>query len=121
MASLKGALGDNPSLETLEITELDAESFPDEGLLPLSLACLVIRDFPNLKKLDYKGLCHLSSLKKLILDYCPNLQQLPEEGLPKSISYLEIQGCTDLKQRCQNPGGEDWPKIAHIPTLDISE
>nr|AAO15846.1 resistance protein KR4 [Glycine max] len=142
MASLKGALGDNPSLKTLRIIKQDAESFPDEGLLPLSLACLVIRDFPNLKKLDYKGLCHLSSLKKLILDYCPNLQQLPEEGLPKSISFLSIEGCPNLqqlpeeglpksisflsikgcpklKQRCQNPGGEDWPKIAHIPTLFI--
>eukprot|EP00256_Glycine_max_P066894 XP_025981489.1 putative disease resistance RPP13-like protein 1 isoform X2 [Glycine max] len=121
MASLKGALGDNPSLETLSITELDAESFPDEGLLPLSLTCLTISDFPNLKKLDYKGLCQLSSLKKLILDDCPNLQQLPEEGLPKSISYLEIEDCPKLKQRCQNPGGEDWPKIAHIPTLNISQ
>ncbi|KAL2971788.1 hypothetical protein AAZX31_15G216700 [Glycine max] len=74
MASLKGALGGNPSLESLGIVELDAESFPDEGLLPLSLTCLRIRDFRNLKKLDYKGLCQLSSLKKLILGNCPNLQ-----------------------------------------------
>ncbi|RZB65926.1 putative disease resistance RPP13-like protein 1 isoform A [Glycine soja] len=144
MASLKGALGDNPSLESLGIIKHDAESFPDEGLLPLSLTYLWICDFPNLKKLDYKGLCHLSSLEVLWLDECPNLQQLPEEGLPKSISYLKIidcpnlqqlpeeglpksithlkiRGCPKLKQRCQNPGGEDWPKIAHIPTLDISE
>ncbi|KAG4947328.1 hypothetical protein JHK87_043335 [Glycine soja] len=121
MASLKGALGDNPSLETLGIIEQDAESFPDEGLLPLSLTYLWICDFPNLKKLDYKGLCHLSSLKELILDDCPNLQQLPEEGLPKSISYLLIEGCPKLKQRCQNPGGKDWPKIAHIPTLHIRD
>ncbi|RZB65900.1 putative disease resistance RPP13-like protein 1, partial [Glycine soja] len=111
MASLKGALGGNPSLESLGIVELDAESFPDEGLLPLSLTCLRIRDFRNLKKLDYKGLCQLSSLKKLILGNCPNLQQLPEEGLSKSISYLFIGGCPKLEQRCQNPGGEDWPKI----------
>ncbi|RZB65897.1 putative disease resistance RPP13-like protein 1 [Glycine soja] len=119
MASLKGALGGNPSLENLEIGKLDAESCPDEGLLPLSLTCLRIRDFPNLKKLDYKGLSQLSSLKKLILGNCPNLQQLPEEGLPKSISHLMISGCPNLNQRCQNPGGEDWPKIAHTPTVDI--
>ncbi|KAG4950190.1 hypothetical protein AAZX31_15G217200 [Glycine max] len=126
MASLKGALGDNPSLETLRIEELDegfnsinAESFPDEGLLPLSLTCLWIIDYPNLKKLDYKGLCQLSSLKELTLRDCPNLQQLPEEGLPKSISDLTIFLCPKLQQRCQNPGGEDWPKIAHIPTLRI--
>ncbi|KHN20833.1 Putative disease resistance RPP13-like protein 1 [Glycine soja] len=119
MASLKGALGDNPSLESLWIEKLDAESFPDEGLLPLSLTCLWIHDFPNLKKLDYKGLCQLSSLKKLFLNKCPNLQQLPEEGLPKSISSLLICRSPNLKQRCQNPGGEDWPKIAHIPTVEF--
>ncbi|KAH1148519.1 hypothetical protein GLYMA_15G230900v4 [Glycine max] len=119
MASLKGAWGDNPSLETLRIGKLDAESFPDEGLLPLSLTYLWICDFPNLKKLDYKGLCQLSSLKGLILLNCPNLQQLPEEGLPKSISHLFIDHCPNLKQRCQDPGGEDWPKIAHISTVDI--
>ncbi|KRH13355.1 hypothetical protein GLYMA_15G233100v4 [Glycine max] len=140
MASLKGALGDNPSLESLGIGKLDAESFPDEGLLPLSLINLSIYGFPNLKKLDYKGLCQLSSLKKLILDGCPNLQQLPEEGLPNSISNLWIINCPNLQQlpeeglsnsisnlfiiacpnleqRCQNPGGQDWPKIAHIPTV----
>ncbi|KAG4957689.1 hypothetical protein JHK85_044069 [Glycine max] len=121
MASLKGSLGDNPSLETLKIGKLDAESFPDEGLLPLSLISLCISAFPNLKKLDYKGLCQLSSLKELILQYCPNLQQLPEEGLPKSISYLKILHCPILKQRCHNPGGEDWPKLAHIPTVHISD
>ncbi|KHN35303.1 Putative disease resistance RPP13-like protein 1 [Glycine soja] len=135
---------DCPRVESFPEGELDAESFPDEGLLPLSLTYLWIWDFRNLKKLDYKGLCHLSSLEVLWLDECPNLQQLPEEGLPKSISYLKIidcpnlqqlpeeglpksithlkiRGCPKLKQRCQNPGGEDWPKIAHIPTLDISE
>ncbi|KAG4947324.1 hypothetical protein JHK87_043331 [Glycine soja] len=119
MASLKGALVDNPSLETLNIEWLNAESFPDEGLLPLSLTCIRIRYSPNLKKLDYKGLCQLSSLKVLNLEFCDHLQQLPEEGLPKSISHLTIFFCPNLKQRCQNPEGEDWPKIAHIPTLHI--
>ncbi|RZB65904.1 disease resistance protein RGA2-like [Glycine soja] len=119
MASLKGALGDNPPLKTLGIGKLDAESFPDEGLLPLSSINLSIYGFRNLKKLDYKGLCQLSSLKELNIIDCPNLQQLPEEGLPKSISHLGIGGCPNLKQRCQNPEGEDWPKIAHIPTVSI--
>ncbi|KAG4957685.1 hypothetical protein JHK85_044065 [Glycine max] len=119
MASQKGALGDNPSLEMLWIGNLDAESFPDEGLLSLSLTYLRIHDFPNLKKLDYKGLCQLSSLDELILVNCPNLQQLPEEGLPKSISPLSIVGCPNLNKHCQNPGGEDWSKIAHIQNLDI--
>ncbi|KAL5159579.1 putative disease resistance RPP13-like protein 1 [Glycine soja] len=109
---------DCPRVESFpEGDELDAESFPDEGLLPLSLTFLRIQDFRNLKKLDYKGLCQLSSLKELHIVMCPNLQQLPEEGLPKSISSLSIYWCHNLEKRCQNPGGEDWPKIAHIPTV----
>ncbi|KAG5106563.1 hypothetical protein JHK82_043533 [Glycine max] len=121
VASLKGALGENPSLEWLLISNLDEESFPDEGLLPLSLTYLWIHDFPNLEKLEYKGLCQLSSLKGLNLDDCPNLQQLPEEGLPKSISHLKISGnCPLLKQHCQNSGGQDWSKIVHIQTVDIN-
>ncbi|XP_027355627.1 putative disease resistance protein At3g14460 [Abrus precatorius] len=120
VASLRGALeANNTSLE-LSIGEVDVESFPDEGLLPLSVTSLAIRDCPNLKKLNYKGLCHLSSLESLILDDCPSLQCLPEEGLPQSISTFQLRGnCPMLIQRCQQPNGEDWGKIAHIKDLLI--
>ena len=119
IASLEGALGANTSLETLSIRKVDVESFPDEGLLPPSLTSLWIYNCPNLKKLDYKGLCHLSFLEILLLYYCGSLQCLPEEGLPKSISTLEIFGCPLLKQRCQQPEGEDWGKIAHIKNIRL--
>jgi len=119
VGSLKKAFRDISSLESLYIAELDAECFPDEGLLPLSLTSLTIRGCPNLEKLYYKGLCQLSSLQTLSLKNCPNLQRLPEEGIPKSISILEIRQCPLLKLRCQN-GGEDWEKIAHIEALFIS-
>ncbi|KAL5159548.1 putative disease resistance RPP13-like protein 1 [Glycine soja] len=85
---------------------------PSKHLEKLSICNYGGKQFPN-------WLCQLSSLKKLHLVHCPNLQQLPEEGVPKSISHLTIVDCPNLKQRCQNPGGEDWPKIAHIPTVDI--
>ncbi|KAH1217435.1 putative disease resistance RPP13-like protein 1 [Glycine max] len=119
IASLEGALGANTSLETLSIRKVDVESFPDEGLLPPSLTSLWIYNCPNLKKLDYKGLCHLSFLEILLLYYCGSLQCLPEEGLPKSISTLEIFGCPLLKQRCQQPEGEDRGKIAHIKNIRL--
>ncbi|WVZ01692.1 hypothetical protein V8G54_022498 [Vigna mungo] len=115
VGSLKRALGDSPSLTTLSIGKVEAECFPDEGLLPLSLTQLIINDCPNLKKLNYKGLLELSSLEQLRLWECPNLQCLPEEGLPKSISLFEISNCPLLKQRCHKEGGEDWEKISHIP------
>ena len=106
----------NTCLESLWIEKVDVECFSDEVLLPSSLTSLLIYDCRNLKKMEYNGLCHLSSL---ILYDCPNLQCLPEEGLPKSITSLLIVGCPLLKQRCQNPEGEDWAKIAHIQQLNI--
>jgi len=118
VGSLKRAFRDNPSLEQLFIEKVDAKCFPDEGLLPLSLTELIIRDCPNLEKLDYKGLYQLSSLRSLRLENCPNLRCLPEEGLPKSISHLLISSCPLLDQRCQE-GGEDWEKISHIQHLSI--
>jgi hypothetical protein len=117
MASLESALRINTSLEVLDIRNVDMESFPDQGLLPLSLTSLRICDCPNLKKLDYKGLCHLSCLVDLHLYNCRSLESLPAEGLPKSISTLGISGCILLEQRCKEPNGEDWVKISHIQRL----
>ncbi|KAL2326254.1 hypothetical protein Fmac_025312 [Flemingia macrophylla] len=114
-ASLRGALGPNPTLDKLSVYNVDAESFPDEGLLPPSLTSLSINFCPNLNRLDYKGLWHLSSLKELLLDSCPSLQCLPEDGLPKSISKLNIWYCPMLKLSCQE--GDDRAKIAHIEDI----
>ncbi|PNY06307.1 disease resistance protein [Trifolium pratense] len=120
IASLKWAFGIDTSLETLCIRELDVESFPDQGVLPLSLTFLLIGNCLNLKKLDYKGLCHLSSLVELHLSDCPNLKCLPVEGLPKSISTLQISGyCPSLRQQCKKPNGEDWGKISHIQRIIV--
>ena len=118
IASLKYAWGINTSLNRFSIINMDVESFPDEGLLPVSLTYLHISGC-NLKKLDNKGLCHLSSLEEFHLFNCPELQCLPVEGLPKSISTLEIMHCPLLEQRCKKPDGEDWGKISHIQRMII--
>nr|XP_007133587.1 hypothetical protein PHAVU_011G1916000g [Phaseolus vulgaris]ESW05581.1 hypothetical protein PHAVU_011G1916000g [Phaseolus vulgaris] len=118
VASLKkGGWGTNPSIQLLSINEVDGECFPDEGFLPLSITQLDVKDCPKLKKLDYRGLCHLSSLQKLVIENCPILQCLPEEGLPESISELRIESCPLLNQRCKKEEGEDWIKIAHIKAI----
>jgi hypothetical protein len=120
LASLKCALATTTSLLYLYIGEVDMESFPDQGLLPHSLSSLSITWCPNLKKLNYFGLCHLSSLTRLYLSSCPLLECLPEEGLPKSISTLQIWGnCPLLKPRFRKPNGEDWEKIRHIQCVII--
>ncbi|KAL2335689.1 hypothetical protein Fmac_016902 [Flemingia macrophylla] len=88
IASLKGSLAANSSLEILSIWKVDVESFPDEGFLPLSLTSLDINFCSNLKNLNYKGLSHLLSLEKLKIQSCGNLRGLPDEGLSKFISNL---------------------------------
>ncbi|XP_073226793.1 putative disease resistance RPP13-like protein 1 isoform X2 [Cicer arietinum] len=120
LASMKRVLATTTSLFRLYIGEVDVECFPDQGLLPHSLTALSITWCPNLKKLNYNGLCHLSSLTTLYLSSCPLLQCLPEEGLPKSISTLQIWGdCSLLKPRFRKSNGEDWEKIRHIPCIII--
>ncbi|XP_027910360.1 putative disease resistance protein At3g14460 [Vigna unguiculata] len=99
VVSLKEGLSGNQSLQVLMISSEDIESFPDEGLLPLSLTKIEIHNCPMLKKLDYGGLCLLSSLRELIIWRCPILQSLPEEGLPESISHLIIVSDNPLLQQ----------------------
>ncbi|OAY32673.1 putative disease resistance RPP13-like protein 1 [Manihot esculenta] len=96
------------------------ESFPGKMLLSSTLTSLKIWDFPNLAYLDYRGLQHLTFLKELEICKCPKLQSIPEEGLPSSLSSLSICLCPLLEQRCQQEQGEDWPKISHLPNLEIN-
>jgi len=98
----------------------DIESFPEKTLLPTTLITLGIWDLQNLKSLDYEGLQHLTSLTQMRISHCPNLQSMPDEGLPSSLSSLIISQCPLLEQRCLHNQGEDWPKISHIPDIDIN-
>ncbi|XP_048428673.1 putative disease resistance RPP13-like protein 1 isoform X2 [Pyrus x bretschneideri] len=92
-----------------------------EKLLPTTLKNLYIYGLPSLKSFDGKGLQHLTSLKRLQIHCCDNLEFLPEEGLPISLSFLSIERCSSLKKRYQNKRGDDWSKIAGIPCIKIDE
>ena len=72
IASLRDTLDANTCLESLIVEKLEVESFPGEVKLPRSLTTLHILLCPNLKKLDYKGLCHISSVTYY---GCPKLHQ----------------------------------------------
>ncbi|KAK9290030.1 hypothetical protein L1049_008193 [Liquidambar formosana] len=85
-------------------------------------------DFPCLHKftLEYcpklvalPSFSSIKSLKHLEINYCPKLLSLPEEGLPSSVDFLVIRGCPALMERCRKGEGEDWGKIAHVPSIRI--
>ncbi|GMN47290.1 hypothetical protein TIFTF001_016452 [Ficus carica] len=109
------------SLQSLQLTGCEevVDSFPEEGMLPIGLTSLDMSSFPNLKGLNGKGFQQLTSLQQLTICSCKELQCLPEEGLPLSLSYLDISKCVRLNPRCQRGAGEDWPKISHIPRIFI--
>ncbi|KAL8499110.1 hypothetical protein ACS0TY_022180 [Phlomoides rotata] len=98
-----------------------------EGMVSLPQA---LQHIPSLQSLTLKGLEQLASLP----DWLPNLASLTQlhieacleiPSLPSSIQgmsnlkLLRISCCSQLKRRCEEPNGEDWHKISHIPGLDI--
>ncbi|KNA13565.1 hypothetical protein SOVF_115490 [Spinacia oleracea] len=74
----------------------------------------------NLKALP-ESIGSLTSLQLLQVDHCAKLKSLPEAMRSlTSLTSLEMRySCKELKDRCRQPDGEDWPKICHIPILAI--
>ncbi|KAM4082221.1 hypothetical protein ACJW30_11G154800 [Castanea mollissima] len=97
----------------------ELESFPEEALLPPNLTYFDINFLPKLKSLNGKGFQPLTSLKKLRILGCNNLDRLLEDVLPTSLCELDISGCRLLKERYGNEKGEGRVKIAHIPRISI--
>ncbi|XP_062078840.1 putative disease resistance RPP13-like protein 1 isoform X2 [Humulus lupulus] len=85
----------NSSLKQLEIIECGGvvDSFPEEWLLPPTLRILSIKFCSNLKVLNGKSFQHLTSLQELNLHYLEKLECLPNEGLPQTLTSLDIDGC----------------------------
>ncbi|XLU81119.1 hypothetical protein S245_004539, partial [Arachis hypogaea] len=84
------------------LTHLDIEhpydninSFPMDGCLPSSLETLYLRCFPSLEILDCKGIYHL---QELLIDHCPNLQDVAGKSFPASLSILKLYGDSLLKK-----------------------
>ena len=88
-------------------------SFPDRGFLPSSLISLEIWNLQHLKSLVGDELQHLTALKKLGIGCCPNLQRMPEDGLPTSLSFIKVQKCPMLKNL--------YHKIKGIPLIKIDK
>ncbi|XP_027340785.1 putative disease resistance RPP13-like protein 1 [Abrus precatorius] len=92
-----------------------------ESSLPTSLTYLRLWNFDGLKRLEGKGLQHLTSLKTLYIFECGSLESLPEDQLPSSLELLCIISCPLLEERYGNEKGKHFTKIAHIPAIQIND
>ncbi|XP_059651961.1 putative disease resistance protein RGA4 [Cornus florida] len=105
-------------------TDTLATSSSSSSLLfpPLSnLKSLKLLDIRDLVTLPEESFLSLTSLERLEIKYCPNLISLPD-GMRQltALQQLTIESCTHgLHNRYQKETGEDWPKIAHIPRVNI--
>ncbi|XP_073009106.1 uncharacterized protein [Typha latifolia] len=144
-ATLSILLSGNNSKCLAGLGELFLWSCPEESLHEEHFKCLI--SLKSLVLYDCKVQClsrilkSLSSLEQLALYRCPyisSLSDLPETlltlwledcpgisslpvHLPGSLRGIAISRCQVLEERCREPKGEDWPKIAHIPFVSISD
>ncbi|KAM7493503.1 hypothetical protein LguiB_028112 [Lonicera macranthoides] len=95
-------------------------SFSGVGIkLPTSLTTLYINGLQSIESLSM-GLENLTSLQELRIWECPKLQSLPDKLLP-TLSCLVFRDCPLLKERCLKEKRDYWPKISHIPYVEINQ
>ncbi|KAL4393694.1 Putative disease resistance protein [Arachis hypogaea] len=97
------------------------KSYPEVGSLPHlpSLTTLEIWGFKNLETLECKELLRLTSLQQLSILYCDKLENMEGEKLPPSLLGLQVNYCDLLGKHCKNKHQLIWPKISHIPTIQV--
>ncbi|XP_074313188.1 putative disease resistance protein RGA1 isoform X2 [Silene latifolia] len=108
------------NLRSLKLDRLNkVENLPEGMKYLTSLQHLEIKECKRLNALPEWVNC-LQSLQSLHIETCCDLKSLPQ-GMTEltSLQKLKIFQCPDLKERCQQPSGEDWPIIQHIPRISI--
>ncbi|XP_057743300.1 putative disease resistance RPP13-like protein 1 [Arachis stenosperma] len=95
------------------------KSLPKEGWLPASLESLTLDGIESVETLECKGLAHLTSLQYLTIAECRKLKNMEGEKLPASLIQLMIWGSPLLGKRCQMKDPQLWPKISHIPAIQV--
>jgi hypothetical protein len=83
----------------------------------------VLRDLwcENLAALP-EWLPNLTSLQNLQICGCQKLSSLPEGmGCLTALRELKIVSCGELNKNCEREVGVEWPKIKHIPQIEITQ
>ncbi|XP_057978576.1 putative disease resistance RPP13-like protein 1 isoform X2 [Malania oleifera] len=107
------------NLKALHLEGLSCEDL--QLSLPTSLLDLGISNLPNLEKLSSKPFQnHNLSLQLLAIRSCPKLTSIPRHLLPPSLLSLKIFGCRLLKPKFAKGKGQLWPKIQHIPRVEMN-
>ncbi|TQE10993.1 hypothetical protein C1H46_003408 [Malus baccata] len=120
LTSMSEGIANLTSLQKLTIGRYSDLTLPPEVVVNLpSLQSLWIESFPNLVSLP-EEISNLTSLQQLEIGSCSNLASLPE-GIRRlsNLNRLQIWECPMLSERCKKETGEDWPQIAHIPSISI--
>ncbi|XP_038690455.1 disease resistance protein RGA2-like [Tripterygium wilfordii] len=86
-----------------------------------TLECLCVGCSPNFSSLP-EWLQNFKSLKKIAFEDCPRLLSLPDSfGCLTNLKELKIVKCPQLSERCQPEIGQEWPKIVHVPHINLDE
>ena len=137
------SLGKLPFLERLEICAANSlKNVGDEflGIDSENKRDDKIKIFPNLKYLWFNGLKEwkewvgiegmreeeedsiitiMPRFQELTIWNCPKLKSLPDFLRTNPLKTLVIRNSLILHKCCQRGAGEDWPKISHIPNIEI--
>ncbi|XP_021744194.1 disease resistance protein RGA2-like [Chenopodium quinoa] len=86
-----------------------------------SLRTLELHDLDRIVKVP-NWIQYLSSLQTLTIINFKKVESMPNWiSQLTSLRELEVSNCsTRLKERCQEPSGEDWPHIQHIPSIEFA-
>ncbi|XP_068314321.1 putative disease resistance protein RGA3 [Pyrus communis] len=135
-------LGKLSSLETLflfnmkGVKKVGVEFLGIEKETSSASSCITL--FPKLKELEFldmeaweewKGVeewkeedSHITimpCLSSLQIGYCPQLKTLPDFLLKTPLQKPNIVECRSLAPGYQKGKGKEWPKISHIPNIEI--
>ncbi|XP_021719336.1 putative disease resistance protein RGA1 [Chenopodium quinoa] len=111
-------ISSTPNLKISDVREDGSDTGMPWLSLPHNLRSLQVRDLPQMVALP-EGLQYLTALQALQISGCKGLASLPN-WMPKltSLVQLDVHNCSVcLRERCQDPSGEDWPNIQHIPCV----